>query len=489
MSALKKLASQTVVYGASHILGRLVNYLLVPLQTRVFNPNEYGTINEFYSYVTFFIVLLTYGMETAFFRFASKEPNNPKVYSTALISLIGSSLLFVGLISLFAQPVAGAIHYEHHPEYVIYFACILSLDALASVPFAYLRQQSKPLRFALVKNTNILINILLNLYFLLLCPYMQQTRGLSLPFYSGQIGVGYVFISNLVASALTLPLLFKEIRLVSNGFDATTWKQMLAYGVPLLILGLGGMINETLDRAIMKYLLPDMNEGLRQVGIYGANYKLSILITMFIQAYRYAAEPFFFSHAANEDSRKVYARVMNYFIIICLFIFLLVTLYVDVFKYFIGPDFWEGLKVVPVLLMANVCLGVYFNLSIWYKLSDQTNKGAIISILGAIITIVLNIWWIPLYGYVGSAWATFICYFAMMLISYVWGQKAYPIPYQTGRIAAYTILALLLFFLHGQLHNRLSDSAGHLLSGVMLLAFAGAALLFERKNKTVTSRH
>lgn len=319
---------------------------------------------------------------------------------------------------------------------------------------------------------------------------MAQTKSIDLPFYSSHIGVGYVFISNLVASAITLPLLFKEIRLISNGFDATLWRQMMKYGLPLLIVGLGGMINETLDRAIMKYLLPDINEGLRQVGIYGANYKLSILITMFIQAYRYAAEPFFFSQSRNEDSKKMYARVMDYFVIICLGIFLLVTLYIDVFKYFIGPAFWVGLKVVPVLLLANLCLGIYFNLSIWYKLSDQTNKGAIISLIGAAITIVLNIWWIPVYGYVGSAWATFICYFSMMAISYFWGQKHYTVPYHIWKIMAYIVSSLLIFIINGEVINQLSNQTlQHILKAGLFLGFGTGALLFERKNKTVTSRN
>ncbi len=486
MSPLRKLASQTAVYGLSTILGRFLNYLLVPLHTRVFDTDEYGVVSELYAYISFFLVVLTYGMETAFFRFSQDEEKKDKVFPTAFVSVSISSVVFMLGMGVFAQPIANAIRYPNHPEYIVIFSLILGFDAMASIPFALLRQQGRPTKFAIVKNINIISNILLNIYFLMLCPYMQHKSNISLPFYDATIGVGYVFISNLAASIITLPLLSKEILWMKKGFDPTLWRKMIAYGLPLLIVGLGGMVNETLDRAIMKYLLPAGKGTLSQVGIYGANYKLSVLMSLFIQAFRFAAEPFFFSHAKTLDKKIIYARVMDYFVIVCLGIFLIVTLYIDLLKYFIGERFYEGLKVVPVLLLANLCLGVYYNLSIWYKLSDQTSKGAIISLIGAGVTIGLNIWWIPVFGYVGSAWATFLCYFSMMLICYGMGMKYYPIPYHIRHILSFTGIALILFFAGWFCRNTFST--GNLMrtlgiNSALFLVFIMAVGLFIRQDR------
>ena len=490
MSQLKKLASQTAIYGLSTILGRLLNYLLVPLHTRVFSTADYGVVGELYAYVTFFIVMLTYGMETGFFRFSQDETVKEKVFPTAFISICVSSIVFMFCMTLFAQPIANAIRYPTHPEYIIYFSLILGLDAIASIPFALLRQQNRPIKFAIVKNINIFSNILLNLYFLLLCPYLLKTSNISLPFYNPEIGVGYVFISNLISSIITIPLLFIEIKQIQNGFDKVLWRKMMLYGLPLLVVGLGGMVNETLDRAIMKYLLPVGDAGMSQLGIYSANYKLSILMTLFIQAFRFAAEPFFFAHAKTTDKKTIYAEVMNYFVIICLGIFLMVTLFIDVFKHFIGIPYYEGLKVVPILLLANLCLGVYYNLSIWYKLSDQTNKGALISMIGAGITIILNIWWIPIFGYEGSAWATFICYFSMMVICYFMGMKYYPIKYHVKNVFVFTALAMILFFVGNFCRNQFSlnyNNLTYIINVILFAVFGIAAYLFYKKDKLLTS--
>lgn len=489
MSSIKSLASQTAVYGLSQILGRFVNYLLVPLYTSVFLPAEYGIVTLLYSYVTFFNVLLTYGMETAFFRFAQKSENPMQVYRTALTSLITSSLIFAALFSLFAQPLAGLIRLPEHPEYVVYFTLIIALDALSAIPFAYLRQQNKPLRFAIVKNINIFSNILLNLYFILLCPYAKSNWSADLPFYNESIGIGYIFISNLVASAITIPLLWKEFTVIrSASFSKVLWKEMIVYGLPLMVVGFAGMINETLDRTIIAYFYDDAETGMAMNGIYGANYKLSILMSLFIQAFRYAAEPFFFSHAKASDKRTVYAEVMDYFVLVCLALFLAVTLYIDVFKFFIGARYREGLHIVPVLLLANMFLGVYYNLSIWYKLSDQTNKGALISLIGAGITIAANLVLVPFFGYTGSAWATFICYFSMMVICYFMGVKYYPIAYHIKKLMAYTAFALLLFFA-GEAIRRYAPGTVLMYTAntILFLFFAGVAFWFERKNKILTS--
>jgi O-antigen/teichoic acid export membrane protein len=485
LSTLKKLASQTAVYGLSQIVGRFVNYLLVPLYTGIFAPEDYGINTLMYSYVTFFNVLLTYGMETAFFRFSQKSDNPNQVYSTALTSLISTSVFFALLFSLAAKPIAGFMKIPQHPEYVVYFALIISLDAISAVPFAYLRQHNKALRFAVVKNINIFTNILLNLYFLLLCPWAQKQYGVLLPFYNGEVHIGYIFISNLIASLITLPLLAKEIWAIRNAsFNKTLWREMLVYGLPLMVVGFAGMINETLDRIIISYFYTDVKQGLEATGIYGANYKLSILMSLFIQAFRYAAEPFFFNHAKTDDKRAVYASVMNYFVLICLGLFLAVMLYIDVFKHFINYRYWEGLHIVPVLLIANLFLGVYFNLSIWYKLSDSTNKGAVISLVGAGITIAANLILVPRFGYTGSAWATLICYVSMAVICYVMGAKYYPIPYQVTRLLGYLLLALGIYCFANILKPFYGDSMiyQHIVNALFLIGFGVLAFVLERTN-------
>lgn len=482
MNPLKKLASQTAVYGLSQIVGRFVNYLLVPLHTALFDTADFGINTLMYSYVTFFNVLLTYGMETAFFRFSQKHDKPAQVYSTALTSLISSSLFFGLLFGVFSQQIASVINVPEHPEYVVYFTAIIALDAISAVPFAYLRQQNKALKFAIVKNINIFTNILLNLYFLLLCPYFQNEYGMLLPLYNGTINIGYIFLANLIASIVTIPLLWKEILAIRNAsFNKTLWREMLIYGLPLMVVGFAGMINETLDRIIISYVYTDVQEGLRATGIYGANYKLSILMSLFIQAFRYAAEPFFFNHAKDNDKRHIYATVMNYFTLVCLALFLMVTLYIDVFKHFINNRYWEGLHVVPVLLIANMFLGMYYNFSIWYKLSDNTNKGAIISTTGAVITILANIILVPLLGYTGSAWATLICYTSMAIICYAVGVKHYPIPYQIGRLLAYIGFALALFLLSKYL--LIPDGfIKYAVHAILLLTFVGVTIFSERKN-------
>ncbi len=483
MNPLKKLASQTAVYGLSQIVGRFVNYLLVPLHTALFDSTEYGINILLYSYVTFFNVLLTYGMETAFFRFSQKQDNPEQVYSTALTSLISSSLFFGLMFGVFSPQIASFINIPEHPEYVVYFTAIMALDAISAVPFAYLRQQNKALKFAIVKNINIFTNILLNLYFLMLCPYVQKEYGTLLPMYNGTVNIGYIFMANLIASVITIPLLWKEILAIRNAtFNKTLWREMLVYGLPLMVVGFAGMINETLDRIIISYVYTDVQKGLRATGIYGANYKLSILMTLFIQAFRYAAEPFFFNHAKDNDKRHIYATVMNYFTLVCLVLFLTVTLYIDVFKHFINNRYWEGLHVVPILLLANMFLGMYYNLSIWYKLSDNTNKGAMISTIGAVITILANIVLVPLWGYTGSAWATLICYVGMAVICYIMGAKYYPIPYQVKRLLGYIGFALVLYFVS----TYLPFAAGFIkyaTSAILLFIFVVVAILMERKNK------
>ncbi|MGA2408495.1 MAG: oligosaccharide flippase family protein [Bacteroidales bacterium] len=492
MTAIKRLAGQTAIYGIPSVLGRILGYLLVPLYTRVFLPGEYGTVNVFYSYASFLMVILTYGMETAFFRFNEHEQDREKVFSTGMISLIISSLLFLVAVSFFAGDVARWIEYPDHREYVIWFAWILALDALSAIPFAHLRAQNRSSRFAWIKMTSITLNIGLNLFFLVLCPFVISHSPNSLPgrfiglIYRPHWGIEYIFISNLIASSVALGLLLPQISSVRWKIHPDLWKRMLLYAFPLLFAGMAGIVNETFDRLLLRYLLPK-DIASYQVGIYAACYKISILMTIFIQAYRYAAEPFFFAQAKEKDAKEVYAKIMDYFIIIVSLIFLVTMLYLNDFimPILVGEKYWEGKGVIPVLMMANLFLGVYYNLSIWYKLTAKTSWGAWLSLIGAVITLVLNFWWIPLssehliYGYYGSAWATFICYGSMMILSYLIGQKYFPVKYNLVKFSGYLGLSVLLYLISTWINpeHAISRIGFH---SFLLLIFAGITYLVEK---------
>ncbi|NEU10220.1 oligosaccharide flippase family protein [Flavihumibacter sp. R14] len=449
MSSLKKLASQTAVYGLSSIVGRLINYLLVPVYVRTLSVYDNGVMTNIYAYVTFLLIVFTYGLETGFFRFANKENSDEKqVYGTALTAIITSSVIFAIILIAFAGPVAAWIDYPEHSEYVIYFAVILALDAISSIPFVRLRQQNKSLKFVGIKLLNIGVNVFFNLFFLVLCPYLfkNDTGNFLLRFYNPEIGVGYVFISNLIASTVTILFLSKELRSGGGKLDVVLLKKMVFYSFPLLFAGLAGSVNESFSRIILQKELPySSTENTIQLGIFGNCFKLAIFMQLAIQTFRMASEPFFFSMYKQVDARFVYARVMNYFVIVCCLIFLGVTLYLDIIKYILSPAYFEGLVVVPILLMAYLFLGIYQNLSIWFKLADKTRFGLYFTILGAILTIVLNYALIPLYGYTGSAIATLICYLAMALVCYLVGQRYYSVPYNLRKILGYLIFTLVLY--------------------------------------------
>jgi O-antigen/teichoic acid export membrane protein len=487
LNPFKKLASQTAIYGLPTIVGRLLNYLLVPLYTNVFLPEEYGVVTELYAYVAFLGVLLTYGMETALFRFSENKLENEKVFSTSLISIFFTSFLFLFLVLLFLKPLAASLQYQDHPEYIVWFALILVLDAITAIPFAKLRQANKPKAFAIVKSTSIILNILFNLFFIVFCAYVYA-RPSSANFvwvakiYDPKIGVGYIFISNLLASAVTLLLLLPGLLTVKYKLNKAILKRMLIYALPLLIAGLAGMVNETMDRILLKYLLPSGSNVMAEIGIYGACYKVSIIMTIFIQTFRYAAEPFFFSESNNTDAKELYAKVMKYFVIACCFIFLGTLLYIDFVKYFVGEKFRVGLKIVPILLIANLCLGIFFNLSIWYKLSGKTKYGALLTLFGAVITIVCNYLWIPRYGYIGAAWATLACYGSIMLASYFLGQRHYFIKYDLKRILGYFSLALILFFV-SNFFSSYSLGFKFTINTLMLICYAYLVYHFEIKSE------
>ncbi len=493
MSSLRQLVSQTAIYGLSSIVGRFLNYLLVPLYTYTFSAGEYGVVSEFYAYAGFFAVLLILGLETGYFRFRQKpEFSGDEVYRSALGFLLIANLAFVAAIWCWQQPLADWLQYPQHPEYLLWFGWILALDALSALPFARLRAENRAWRFAGIKMSEIFIAIALNLGFLLLWPKLQQLwpdNPVSV-YYDSKLGVGYIFLANLIASVCKLALLLPQFRRVRFQLDPRVLAPMLRYSLPMVVIGFAGMINEMLDRAILKQLLPyDLATNLKMLGIYGACYKLSILMSLFVQAFRYAGEPFFFAYAGRADAKRAYALVMQYFVIAGVFIFLLVMLFIDLFKYFIGEEYRAGLAVVPILLMANLLLGIYVNLAVWYKLSDRTGLGAWVSLAGAGLTIVLNVLWIPHWGYLGSAWATLACYLFMVILSWLLGRLYYPVSYPVLKIIGYFGLGLALYFTNNyllltySLNVWLCGSAG-LIVYLLIAALVDVRPLLQRRRAT-----
>lgn len=484
MGIIKKLASQTAIYGLSSIFGRFLNYLLVPLYTYYFSAEEYGVVAEFYAYAGFFSVVLLFGFDTGYFRFRDKGlVGGDKAYATALWFILLVNVGFFLLILSVNPWLSNLLHYSEHPEYVLCFSLILILDSISSIPFARLRAENKAFRFAGIKIIEILITVGLSLFFIKYCPklYADKTYPWVVKFYDPAIGVGYIFIANLIASVCKFFLLAPQLLGLRCGFDKSLFNRMLRYSLPMVVIGFAGIINEMLDRVLLKQLLPyDLSTNMKMLGIYGACYKLSILMSLFIQAFRFAAEPFFFSYADKSDARTIYAKVLRFFVIFCVFIFLLVTLFIDFFKYFVGPEFRAGLDVVPILLLANLFLGIYVNLSIWYKLTDRTLIGAFVSLCAAALTIYLNIRWIPVYGYTGSAWAHLIGYAGMAFVSYVLGQIYYPVKYDVLRILAYIGLGLGLYQANLQLQAIVFWPPG-LLAGALLMLYLLVATLFEKR--------
>jgi O-antigen/teichoic acid export membrane protein len=473
LSQLRALAGQTAIYGLSSIVGRLLNYLLVPLYTRVFSPAEYGVVSEFYAYATFLMVIYSYGMETAFFHFVNRKQRHENVYGNAQFLLLCTTALFTLLLLLFSSPLSQAMGYANHPEYLRWFAWILAFDTLTTLPFARLRQQNRALRFALVKLAGIAVNIGLTLWFLWYLPSVQAVP-------VSDDGASYVFMANLVSSGVMLLLLLPQWKALRPEFDSALLREMLLYALPLMVAGFAGMINETLDRAVLKYLLPAGTNALGELGIYSACYKLSILMTLFVQTFRYAAEPFYFSQQHKENSGALFARVMNYFVLIGCVIFLGVLFYLDIIRFFIGEAYHSGLHVVPVLLAANLCLGIYLNLSVWYKLSGKTAYGAWLSVVGAMITLSFNLWLVPIMGYTGAAWATLACYASMMVLSWLKGQTVYPIPYSLRRLGLIVATAALCWVAVEQTRvlYPLSPSQWWLISGLVILGYFGVMWRF-----------
>ena len=450
MSTVKKLASDTAVYGVSSILARLINFLFGFLIIRYISQAEFGTFTNFYAYAGFILVALTHGMETAYFRFANKEDSKEKAFSTAFYSTLLAVCFFIAIGYLFLNAIA--LYVKEPTVYVQFFIWMMAFDVLAAIPFASLRKQGKPIAFAVLKVLNICFFILLNVFFFILKPILEL-KGLY-PGWNTIVlpNVSYIFIANIIASMLTFLLLLRQLNQLRFSIDFSLYKNMFWYAMPIMLVGFAGMINEVLDRIIMTRLLPyDDITNKEQLGIYGFNYKFAMLVSMFLQAYRFAAEPLFFKNADKSDNKQMLANTMKYYTICVCVIFLSIVLFLPLIQalfiwyspnssaYFVGAD------IIPVLLMANIFLGIYFNISTWYKIMDKTHIGAIIALVGAVITIIGNVIMVPLIGYHGAAWATLICYVSMVIIAYAAEQKYYPISYDYKRIIFYLCFAVVLY--------------------------------------------
>ncbi|MBQ9312935.1 MAG: oligosaccharide flippase family protein [Bacteroidales bacterium] len=492
MSDIKKLAGQTAVYGIPTIIGRFLNYFLVPLYTYNIATSDYGMVSELYAYVAFLMIVLTYGMETAFFRF-SQEYDKNKVYNTAMLSLCVSTALFLLITFCCLNPICKGLEYENHRSYIVIFLLILAIDALKAIPYAFLRRENKPKRFAFVKTCDIFSNILFNLFFIVLCPILyKQNLSLVTFWFNPNDLVFYIFLSNLFACAIAMILLTPEYRKLRFDFDFSLLKKMLAYGFPVMIGGLAGMVNETFDRIALKHLVstPESltnvqeisNYKMSQIGIYGACYKLSIVISLFIQAFKFAAEPFFFSKMKKQDAKQSYATVMNAFVLFLCFIFLMVMGYLDIFQYFMGKDYREGLVVVPILLMANIFLGIYYNLSIWYKVTDKTKWGAWISLMGAAVTLIGNAVLVPRFSYVGAAITTLVCYVFITIVCYLLGQKYYRVNYQLGKIFFFIFFAVALYTVMYFCNEKIvSTPLRIIINSIFILVYSGLTIFVYKK--------
>ncbi len=488
LSNIKQLAGQTLWYGVSSIAARFINYLLTPYLTysALISTANYGQMSAMYAAIPLFNILFTYGMETTYFRFMRKDVDREAVNNNATISLLISTIALSILLWLNQAWLAKITSLSEFPLLVQLSIIIIGLDALSTIPFARLRYEGKPKLFALIKVANIIVAIIFTVFFLSYCPAKAKADPHSwaiLIYHSDINPITYVLLANVIASFFTLLLLSKWMLPKKWIFNFALWTTMMAYALPMLVAGLGGTVNETFDRLMLGWWLPgSAHYADEQRGIYSACYKLSILITLFIQAFRYGAEPFFFKQAEGGNPQQVYARVTKFFVITVSVMFLIVTLFLPVFKYFIDPNYWEGLKVVPILLLANMCLGIYYNLSIWYKITSKTMVGAWITLIGTAITFAINFIFIPRYSFVASAWATFFCYFSMMFISFIWGQKIYFVPYAWKKLSAYMVIALLLFFAHHFITNIYSNTIfGLALAIIFIVAFTLFILKIEKK--------
>ncbi len=475
MANLKSLAKDTAIYGLSSIAGRFINYLLVPIQTTAFaaGGGQYGVVTNIYAYTALLLVILTYGMETTFFRYVNKTDENPQtVYSTVLISVASTAALFVALVLAFLPQIAAFMKYPDHESWVaVMFVCV-AIDAFKCIPFAYLRYQKKAVKFACLQLINIVLNIVLNLLYLIVLPALRiNPMGLYDDRFT--LDVGMVFYINLVCTAVVLICFWRELTGFRWKFDFTLWRRMLRYAWPLLVLGIAGILNQTLDKIIFPYLYPFADEK-TQLGIYGAAVKIAMIMAMITQAFRYAYEPFVFGKSKDRDNRETYAVAMKYFIIFTLLAYLVVIAYIDILRYIIpNRSYWPGLRVVPVVMAAEIMMGVYFNLSFWYKLIDKTIYGAWFSAAGCAVLVAVNVIFVPRCGYMACAWGGVAGYGTAMTLSYLVGQRKYPINYPLGSIAVYVAIAALFHFLMNLSNTHLSQLWAMAANTVLVLMFVG----------------
>ncbi|MBQ0033993.1 MAG: polysaccharide biosynthesis C-terminal domain-containing protein [Bacteroidales bacterium] len=470
MSEMKSLAKETAIYGVSSIVGKFLNWMLVPLYTYVLKESsDYGIVTNLYAWTALLLVLLTYGMETGFFRFANDSENNPrKVYSTSLLCLFSTSLFFAVVCVVCQHPIANFLGYPTHSEFISLLGIVVAMDAFASIPFAYLRFKKRPIRFAYMKLMFVGLNILFNLFFLIVCPKLSDWSIIS-SWYDASYGVGYVFIANILATGIqTLFLLPEMLEARGGGFSMALLKKMLKYSLPLLILGVAGIMNQTLDRIIFPFLYAG-SDAKDQLGIYGACFKVAMVMMMFTQAFRYAYEPFVFSKHKDKKSVEAYADAMKYYLIFSYLILLGMTVYLDLLKYIIAPSYWAGLRVVPIVLWTYIFQGIYFNLSFWYKLTDKTQYGAYFSILGLIITAALQILFVPRFSYMASAASNTVSYLIIMLLSYIIGKKYLAIPYDMKSMGGYTLLTIGLLAVFYGCKAFLPQVWANMLIGTLLL--------------------
>ena len=488
MSAIKKLAGQTFWYGLSSILPRFIGYLLTPLLTysHSVKVEDVGRQSLMYAAIPVLSVLFTYGFETAYFRFSAKEENKATIYNTAFLSVFFTTILLSIVLWQEQGLLSNLIGFAEIPEIARLVIFIIAIDTLNRIPLAKLRQEERPLKYAFVNTSGILMMLLITLFFVQYCPSqlaMNPNSWVSKIYDPQKNPIIYVVIANLIQSIVTLLLLSKEIAIVRFHFNWRLWREMMVYALPLLIVGFGGIINETFDRLMLNAWLPGTKQyKFEQVGIYNACYKVSLLITLFVQAFKMGAEPFFFKQAEGLEPQKVYAKVMKFFVILVSGMFLAVSLFMPIWSRIIGPKYRSSLDIVPILLLANIFLGIYYNLSIWFKLSNKTIAGTYITLTGSAITLLVNFLLIPVMGYMASAWATFFCYGTMMVISYKWGQKVYPIPYVTKKLIAYLVIVVLLFFIHKAFTYFITNTIFSLgLGFVLSISYAYFILQIEKK--------
>lgn len=489
MSGIKKLAGQTLWYGVPTIINRFLGYILnlsLPLLFK--QPGDTADLTQVYAIIPFLAILYTYGLETAYFRFI-REIDGKKLYNTLISYLLISTIAFTVLLFVFKSTIASLANLENHEEYITMMIIILGLDTIVALPFARLRQENKPKKYAFTRMAGVLVNILVVILFMGIIPnVLQKTPNSFLgKLYSPTLGIGYYLVGNILGSLTTFLLLATDFRNIKISFDKLIWKKVMTYTLPLIIVGMGGMVNDIMSRLIYQHVV-NLPEELakEELGIFANIFRLALLITIMIQAFRMAAEPFFFNKSGEKDAPKTYAKVMKFFVIACCFMFLFIALFIDVIQWgfiAIHREKWvTGLNVVPLLALGNIFLGIYYNLSVWYKLTDNNKKGAYITLMGAAITIVLNIVLIPIWHYTGAAIATFCCYFFMMVVSYKMGQKYYPVPYAQKKLIAYLVVVILLYLVHLGITHFVTNILFSILVALFLLScFTWLIVNVERK--------